>query len=248
MQLKELIRTVLFIVGRALYGNRKSKIIYYHDIYKDKQYTDMGTTLSLFEKHLAILKLYGYKIVDAIKESQREITVMFDDGFRGIWDCRQFFYDNDIRPTVFIAKSLVGQVGYLSESEIRELSSHGWRFQSHTVSHSSLNDFTIEELDYQLKESKCYLEQLLGKEVKEICAPQGKYSNWVCEHAYRAGYDVFYSSTPGDYFDRLTDFSFVVTRNLCQSLTPFQFKIAINGGYKIFQRVYFNRRYKKVVF
>lgn len=244
MQPKELIRSALFFVGRLLYGNKQSKIIYYHDFYEGKRYTDMGTSLSLLKQHLAIAEQCGYKIVDKITKPDGELCLMLDDGFRGIWDCRGFFYEKKIHPTIFIAKSLVGQEGYLTETEIKELSKHGWIFQSHTVSHTSLNDFGLDDLDFQLKESKSYLEELLGREVNEICAPQGKYSNWVCEHAYRLGYEVFYSSTPGNYYERLTDFSFVVTRNLCQSLTPFQFKLAVNGGYKIFQRVYFKRRYK----
>lgn len=244
MQIKEIIRTGLFMIGRIIYGNKRSKIIYYHDFYKDARYTDMATPISLFKDHLDILTKCGFKIVDRINNSEGEIAVMLDDGFRGIWDCRDFFYKENIHPTIFIAKSLVGQEGYLTEDDIKELDNHGWIFQSHTVSHTSLNDFTINELDYQLHESKKYLEELLGKEITEICAPQGKYSNWVCEHAYRTGYDVFYSSTPGDYHERLTDFSFVITRNLCQSLTPLQFKLAINGGYKIFQKKYLKRRYR----
>lgn len=244
MQAKELIRTSLFIVGNLLFHNKKSKIIYYHDFYNKKSYTNMATPLSLFKQHLAIAQKCGYTIVDTITKQEKELSVMLDDGFRGIWDCREFFYNEGIHPTIFIAKSLVGQEGYLTEEEIKELESHGWNFQSHTVSHTSLNNFTMEQLDYELEESKRYLEKVLGKPVKAICAPQGKYSNWTCEKAYRAGYDVFYSSTPGNYFERLTDFSFVITRNLCQSLTPFQFKMAINGGYKLFQKTYFKRRYR----
>ena len=244
MRTKELIRTFLFMIGNLLHHNKRSKIIYYHDFFDGKSYTDMATPLSLFKQHLAVAKKCGYKVVDKITRPEGELTIMLDDGYRGIWDCREFFFSENIHPTIFIAKSLVGQEGYLTEEEIKELTSKGWNFQSHTVSHTGLNDFSMDDLDYELKESKAYLENLLGKRIDAICAPQGKYSNWVCEHAYRAGYDLFYSSTPGDYFERLTDFSFVLTRNLCQSLTPYQFKLAINGGYKIFQRVYFKRRYK----
>ena len=244
MRLKELIRTGLFVLGRLFYGNKKSKIIYYHDIYDGSKYTDMGTPLLLFKKHLEVLSKCGYKIVPNIKDKTGEIVIMLDDGFRGIWDCREFFYEKGLRPTIFIAKTLVGKEGYLSEDEIKELATHGWFFQSHTVSHNGMNGLSFNQLDYELKESKLYLENLLGKQIDEICAPLGEFSNWVCEHAYRSGYNVFYSSTPGNFYERLTDFSFVITRNLCQSLSPFQFKMAINGGYKILQRVYFKRRYK----
>lgn len=221
MRIKELVRTFGFALGSLLAGDSKSKIIYYHDFYIGKEYTDMGTPLSLFKQHLSVAEESGYKIVDRITKPNGELTIMLGDRFRGIWDCKDFFFKRNIHPTIFIAKALVGQDGYLTESEIKELGAQGWNFQSHTVSHTSLNDFSFEDLDFELKESEHYLEQLLGHEINEICAPQGKYSNWVCEHAYRAGYDVFYSITPGNYFDRLTDFSFVITRNLCQSLTPF---------------------------
>lgn len=245
MRPKELVRTTLFLIGRVFCHNKNSKIIYYHDFYQGHSYTDMATSLALFKKHLIIAEQCGYRIVDRITRPKGEMTVMLDDGFRGIWDCREFFYEKGIHPTIFIAKSLVGQDGYLTEAEIKELANHGWKFQSHTVSHTSLNDFTWEQLDYELIESKRYLENLLGNPIDEICAPQGKYSNRVCEHAYRAGYNVFYSSTPGDYDERLTDFSFVVTRNLCQKLSPVQFRFAINGGYQIFQKKYFKKRYIK---
>ena len=165
MQPKELIRTALFITGRLFYGNRKSKIIYYHDIFNETRYTEMGTPLTLFKKHLEILTKCGYRIVPNITRKERELALMLDDGFRGIWDCRGYFYEHNIQPTIFIAKSLVGKEGYLNEDEIKELAAHGWMFQSHTVSHTSLNDFAIEQLDVELKESKLYLENLLGIQI-----------------------------------------------------------------------------------
>ena len=128
MHVKEIIRTCLFVVGRFLYNNKNSKIIYYHDFYDGTCYTDMGTPLSLFKQQLKIAKQCGYKIVDTITQPKCELTIMLDDGFRGIWDCREFFYEQAIHPTIFIAKSLVGKDGYLNEDEIKELSSHGWIF------------------------------------------------------------------------------------------------------------------------
>lgn len=245
MSIKEVIRTMLLVTGSLLYRNRKSKILYYHDFHDKIVYTEMGTSLSLFKKHLKTILAEDYQIVRNIDKDENQVAIMLDDGFRGVWDCREFFFENKIQPTIFIAKSLVGTEGYLTENEIRHLDKKGWNFQSHTVSHLNLKKFSPEQLKYELKESKRYLEEVLGHPVNALCAPQGHFSNRVCEEAYRAGYDLFYSSIPGDIIDRMTDFSFVRTRNLCQRLNPLQFKLVLLGGYKIFQGIYFKRRYVK---
>jgi peptidoglycan/xylan/chitin deacetylase (PgdA/CDA1 family) len=193
---------------------------------------------------LEVLNECGYTIVPEITQKECEVAIMFDDGFRGLWDCRDFFSERGIKPTVFIAKSLVGKEGYLTESEIVELDRMGWRMQSHTVSHVSLNDFTEDELDYEFIESKRYLESILGHPVTEVCAPLGRISNLVCERGYKAGYTLFYSCMPGNYDEPVIGYKYVLKRNLCQFLSPLQFKLAISGGYKIFQKRYLIRNYK----
>lgn len=207
----------------------------------------MSTDISSFMNHINMIKKCGFDIVKQITERQNQIAIMFDDGFRGLWDNRKYFIENNIFPTVFIAKSLVGRDGYLNEDEIRELSKLGFDFQSHTVSHIKLTDCTsLEQLKSELLESKTYIDDLLQQHTSAICAPNGSYSNIICETAYRIGYDTFYSSTPGSYFEKVTDFSFVITRNLVQSLSQIQFYLVLFGGYKIFQNLYLNRRYKRL--
>ncbi|WP_373127215.1 polysaccharide deacetylase family protein [Bacteroides sp. HPS0048] len=243
--MKDAIRTILFFIGYLFYRNRDSKIIYYHDISSDTFYTDMSTDLNIFRNHIKIIRKCGFEIVQQITAKKNQIAIMFDDGFRGIWDNRDYFVDNKIYPTVFIAKSLIGKEGYLNEDEIRELFKLGFDFQSHTVSHVKLTDcVSSEQLNSELLESKLYIDELLQQHTTAICAPNGYYSNIVCEDAYRVGYDKFYSSIPGSYYERITDFSFVVTRNLVQSLSLLQFRLVILGGYKPFQKTYLKRRYK----
>jgi len=243
MQVKELVRTMLFIIGSVFNSGRRSKVLYYHDFHKETRYTPMSTSLELLKKHVAIIEEMNYTIVPKIYKEKCEICIMLDDGFRGILDCREFLLEKKIVPTICIAKNLVGQTGYLSEQEIRDLSLLGWNFISHTVSHESLNSMNSEEMKTELKESKEYLEKIVGHEVDAICAPKGRFNNIACENAQKLGYKVFYASTPGDYDDVITEYSFVKTRNLCQSLSPIQFKLAINGGYKTFQKPYLKRRY-----
>lgn len=245
MWIKETTRTFLLFLGYFLYNNKKSKIIYYHDLYSQIKYTPMATSIRLFLEHVSLAKKAGYKIVKNITDSEGQIAIMFDDGFRGLWDNRAIFKDNNIYPTVFIAQSLVGKEGYLSEDEIVYLSKAGWNFESHSVSHKSLWDCSKDEIIIELVNSKSYLEKLLGKEVDGFCAPKGRFSKYALRVAKDAGYKFFYSSTPGDYNQIILNEIIVKTRILAQSLNKQQFWLSIRGGAKIFTVNHLNKRYRE---
>ena len=45
---------------------KKSKVIFYHDIHSNDRYTDMSTSIELFKKHIQIIEENGYEIVSHI--------------------------------------------------------------------------------------------------------------------------------------------------------------------------------------
>lgn len=245
MRFKDIIRSALLCIGTCLYYNKRSKIFYYHDFFCENKYTNMATSMDLFKQHVKLIRANDFEIVPKITKPRGQIAIMLDDGFRGIWDNKQYFIENNIFPTIFLAENLIGKENYLSSSEVVEMNKLGFIFQSHTVSHQGLNTLAFDETLKELQDSKNHIEGIVDSTIDEICAPKGQFSNIVCEQALRTGYKVFYSSIPGVYDERITDFSFVQPRNLAQSLTPFQFKCALLGGYNIFRRRYMRRRYIK---
>ena len=62
----------------------------------------------------------------------------------------------------------------LSWSEIREMRSAGIFFGSHTLSHPVLSMLTAEEVEAELRDSKCLLEARLGEPVLDFAFPFGK--------------------------------------------------------------------------
>ena len=60
------IKTVLLKISSLINSNKASKIVFYHDLFSDIRYTDMGTDINLFLKHLSIIRSYGYDIVTNI--------------------------------------------------------------------------------------------------------------------------------------------------------------------------------------
>lgn len=237
MNLKEYI----FGLGRLFHKNHKaSKVIFYHDVTGVRgSFTSMATVMSLFKQHIEIIRQEGFAIVPEITKSEGQIQICFDDGFRGIWEQRDYFIKHNIFPTIFFAIDLIGKQGYLIEEEILHLQDAGFRFESHAYSHTDLSTFDEKDLRFELFESKSALEKLLSKPVKEICFPIGYFSDQVCELAREAGYEKLYSSIPGDYYAKNKEG--VIYRYLTQFSTKKEFRQIINGGMSFLKSHYYKR-------
>lgn len=233
-RIKHLVKLIIMQVWAWIRPSRNSKILYYHDIFLKESYKSldsdirMGTSIEMFKKHLAVIKKEGYCIVSKITKDKGEVAIMLDDGFRGIWDNRQFFYDNQIKPTVFLAVELIGKEGFLKEQEILELQEHGFIFECHSWSHCRLDKMGEEELYRELKESKVYLENILKRPVEQMCLPIGYYSDLLLEQLNKYGYNEVYSSVSGDYKELVN--GCMRNRNLCQFATPCEVKLILRGG------------------
>ena len=229
-------------LGSLLHRNHASKILFYHDICGASSYKSldsdvlMGTPLELFKKHLEVISEEGYKVVPRITNPENEVAIMLDDGFRGIWDNRQFFYERKICPTVFLAVDLIGKEGFLTVPEILELQSHGFIFECHSWTHTNLAMKTDAELQRELGEARSYLSQLLGKDVRELCLPIGYFSDHLVEAARAYGYSEIYSSIPGNYFDPVS--CGLRARILCQFASPHEVRLQLRGGSGIISQRY----------
>ena len=234
--MKKTIKLVMMWWSSIIHRNHKSKLLYYHDVCKGEGYRSldtnalMGTNIELFKKHVQIIKEEGFKIVPRITETEGEVSILLDDGFRGIWDKRQFFYENDIKPTVFLPVDYIGQVdkGILSIEEILELQQHGFIFECHSWSHDRLDMKSDDELKRELGESRSKLSELLQKEVTEICLPLGYFTDHLLSEVQKYGYKEVYSCIPGAYHEKTV--GGMRRRNLCQFSSPAEFRLILRGG------------------
>ncbi len=238
------IKNLILYCSHLYYKNRQSKIIFYHDVHLNgSSYTDMSTSIIVFKSHVDEIRKNGFEIVKQIKNKESEIQICFDDGFKGIYDNKDYFVNESIFPTIFLAIALIGKEGYLSEDNILELQSLGFNFESHAQSHLNLTSFSDVELKYELEESKKYLENLLQKEITEICFPIGYFSDRVYTFSKQAGYKILHSSIPGNYFQR--DWKEVVNRNLVQFFNQKEVKYTIFGALIPFRNHYKKRQFLK---
>lgn len=243
MKIKKILKKTVLRASSLLFRDDSPKIVFYHDV--DRHYTDMGTLMSLFAAHIEKAHAMGFHFVSDLGalKNRHELMICFDDGFRGIWDNREFFYSQSIFPTIFIAVDLIGREGYLSWDEIRELQKRGFKFESHTWSHRPLTDVPREELWHELFDARVCLSERLGREVSQLCYPCGMFTDKINEIAQKAGYSVMYSSIPGSVHKPIR--SNVLTRNLVQFYDPEEYGFVLHGALAPFARRYVNMHYRR---
>lgn len=76
----------------------------------------------------------------------------------------------------------------LNWDQIKEMSKNGIRFGSHTFSHEVLTTVSSEQIEYEIKDSKCYIEKRSDLPVRTFCYPHGKINAAAVETVTRSGY------------------------------------------------------------
>ena len=224
--MKKIVKHLFLKALAVLFRNDGPKVVYYHDV--GQAYTEMGTPLERIKDHIACARKLGFSFASKLEDLivPRKLLMCFDDGFRGLWDERDYFFRERICPTVFIAVDLVGKGGYLTWDEICELQRHGFVFQSHTWSHRPLTEVPDEELSHELVDARKVIGVELGHDPDMLCFPCGMHSQKVVEAAKSAGYRKLFASYPGC----VASDELLVPRNLVQNLTAADFAHVIHGA------------------
>lgn len=238
--MKSLLKHLVLFLGYIFHRNHQSKVIYYHDV--SRKFTNMGTDFILLQKHFDLIRKSNYDIVSEITSQNNQVMICFDDGWAGIYYYKDYFVKQQIFPTVFIAVDLIGKEGYLSESQIKELSTMGFRFQAHTWSHNDLTTFDDPKLEYELKDSKIQLEKMFNHSFDSICFPMGRFSNKIKKKCFDFGYKQLFSSLPGGYYDLETES--LICRNCAQNASLFELKWILNGRSTFFFHKLMNQHFE----
>lgn len=242
-KLKSILYSSGLLLGKMIYKNRDSKVLYYHDIHQDNDIpeTPMSTPMSLFLKHIHLIKKEGFEIVDTITKSENQIMITFDDGFKGVYKNRTIFNSENLAITIFVITEKIGEKHYLNLKELKELESMGFRIQSHSHSHPDLNLLSEDELKIEMITSKKKIEDFTKREIDEICFPKGLFNDKVLDTANKYGYHKLYSSIPGSFYEK--NVYNVIHRNLVQFSSDFDFNCILFGGLNIFKKRYTKQHY-----
>jgi peptidoglycan/xylan/chitin deacetylase (PgdA/CDA1 family) len=134
----------------------------------------------------------GCSLARALAEpGRRRIAITFDDGTRGQYDYAfPELVARGMTATFYVTTNWVGQPGYMTWSQLRELTAAGMSVQSHTRSHPFLSELGSDELRSELAGSKRELDSQLGQDTSEIAfpggdAPRSRFRHILGEAGYR---------------------------------------------------------------
>lgn len=130
---------------------------------------------------------------------EEAICITMDDGYVGVYEyAYPILKEMGFPFTVYLYKKYVAIGGRsMKWDQIKEMMEHGCEVASHTVSHAQLTKKgTKTDAEYELwllnelKESKEFLEQHLGKPCLSVAYPYGNYSDTIMEMAQQVGYEA----------------------------------------------------------
>jgi peptidoglycan/xylan/chitin deacetylase (PgdA/CDA1 family) len=173
-----------------------------------------------FSRQMKCLRDEGYspvtlhEMVDRLHRGPRDsevcVAVTFDDGFCDVLRHALPILEQEAIPaTVFTVTGYLGGLNewmdrsvfparkIMSAAELRELQMAGVEIGSHTVSHPSMVDLSLEQAAREAQQSKDTLEQLLGRPVRYFAYPYGRFNLAAKEAVRAAGYRAACSTRSG---------------------------------------------------
>ncbi len=171
----------------------------------DTKYLKYTTTRHFFSEHLRLLMHKGFRfssfselhhrVRDGKQVSEKSCVLSFDDGHKSSLDFAEIMLNSCVRGTFFVTMNYCRErADFLKASDIRALAKEGFDFGTHGVTHRALSRMPRDEMRAELRDSKMWLEDILGKQVKSISLPAGQGSKEVFLAAQEFGYQLIGNS------------------------------------------------------
>ena len=142
-------------------------------------------------------------------QPEKIVMITFDDGHATDYTIAlPILKKYNLKATFFITTDFIGQEGYLNPQQIEALADSGMSVHSHAKTHLFLDELSDDQIKIELEESKKNLENILGKPVRYISMPGGRYNRKVIEIAKQTNYSIMFCSIPY-YFKNIEEMNVI---------------------------------------
>ncbi len=117
------------------------------------------------------------------------ITTSWDDGHPLDLRLAELLCRYGATGTFYIPTHYSG-IARMSRAELVTLRGMGMELGSHTRTHPRMHRLPAQAVLSELRDSKAYLEDLLGEEVRAFCYPEGKFTARLVPYIVQAGYQL----------------------------------------------------------
>jgi peptidoglycan/xylan/chitin deacetylase (PgdA/CDA1 family) len=177
-------------------GNKFACLTYHSLAERADQY---GLSETQFKDQLALLKREAY-VIDGFEGLElrlrsgqslpsRYVVLTVDDGHESALWAADLLGKCGGHASFFLTRDRsVSKPGFIREKDIRELRRRGFSVGTHGATHRGLTFLPKEHCIAELAESKRWLEDVIGEEVRYMAAPGGFINARVMKSAYECGY------------------------------------------------------------
>jgi peptidoglycan/xylan/chitin deacetylase (PgdA/CDA1 family) len=165
-------------------------------------YTRYVVPASEFRTQMETLAQQGWRGKNVTQAMQsfdgKSVCVTFDDGSESdLLFAAPALKQVGFSATFYITADFVGRPCYLSESQLRDLSSLGFEIGCHSLTHPYLTDIDANRLHEETKGAKDRLEQVIGVAVDHFSCPGGRWNQRVVDAVKAAGFKTMATSRTG---------------------------------------------------
>lgn len=163
-------------------------------------YARYAVSLESFREQMSFLKSSGTAGINISQmlSAVPGVALTFDDGCETDWiSAAPLLKDFGFQATFYITLGFIGQRGFLSRQQARQLADAGFEIGCHSVTHPYLTDLDDAGLQREIVEARKQLQDMTGAAVDHFSCPGGRWNQRVVEVARQAGYRSMATSRIG---------------------------------------------------
>lgn len=130
---------------------------------------------------------------------KKSIILTFDDGYRDFYtDVFPILKKYNVKATIFIVPNFLNKPNNMDTWMLKEIVKSGLvEIGAHTMDHSYLVGLSKKRVEYEVVESKKYLENQLGINVVSFAYPYGAFDDQAIQIVKDAGFKIAVTTIPG---------------------------------------------------
>lgn len=201
----------------------KVPILLYHYVEYVK---DPGDTIrkslnimpNIFDQQVKTLKDEGFTFMttkeladvldDQVSLPVKPVILTFDDGYRDFYtDVFPVLKKYQAKAVVYVVPNFLDKPNNLTTWMLSEIVQSGLvEIGAHTMNHSVLTGLPLQDVKYEVEESKNYLEKILRMEIVSFAYPNGSFDNQVIDVVHKAGFKSAVSTISGIFAQDINRF------------------------------------------
>jgi peptidoglycan/xylan/chitin deacetylase (PgdA/CDA1 family) len=121
--------------------------------------------------------------------SGNSVAITFDDGSEtDLITAAPILKENGLNATFYVTAGFVGNSGYMSSSQVRQLHALGFEIGCHSMTHAYLDELDEPVLRREIFDPGKKLEDMIGRNIEHFSCPGGRYDDRTRDLAREAGY------------------------------------------------------------